>query len=155
MGVRHEARPDQTVRQQFSQPHRIVDVGLAARHILARAALRVSTFSRVQALCLKLPLRLPCGPPDPLAPPAFGTVPDQLLLTAYKGDRLAGNHHALSHATTARLKAAHDKGRLLAMAEAWLDLADRAHRLARHHVGRLKEYPLLSSKLGNEPQEAE
>src|SRR3984893_3075204 len=35
------------------------------------------------------------------------------------------------------------------------DLADRAHRLARHHVGRLKEYPLLSSKLGNEPQEAE
>ena len=41
------------------------------------------------------------------------------------------------------------------MAEAWLDLADRAYRLARHHVGRLKEYPLLSSKLGNEPQEAE
>ena len=48
-----------------------------------------------------------------------------------------------------------DKGRLLAMAEAWLDLADRAHRLARHRPGRLKEYPLLSSKLGNEPQEAE
>jgi hypothetical protein len=44
---------------------------------------------------------------------------------------------------------------LLAMAEAWLDLADRAHRLARHFPGRLKEHPLLSSKLGNEPQEAE
>jgi len=54
-----------------------------------------------------------------------------------------------------RANSTSDKGRLLAMAEAWLDLADRAHRLARHHVGRLKEYPLLSSKLGNEPQEAE
>src|ERR1019366_8246043 len=32
--VRHEARPDQTVPQQFGQPHRIVDVGLAARHVL-------------------------------------------------------------------------------------------------------------------------
>jgi hypothetical protein len=32
--IRHEARPDQTVRQQFGQPHRIVDVGLAARHVL-------------------------------------------------------------------------------------------------------------------------
>jgi hypothetical protein len=30
-GVRHEARPGQTLRQQFGQPHRIVDVGLAAR----------------------------------------------------------------------------------------------------------------------------
>lgn len=54
-----------------------------------------------------------------------------------------------------RANSTSDKGRLLAMAEAWLDLADRAHRLARHHVGRLKEYPFLSSKLGNEPQEAE
>jgi hypothetical protein len=54
-----------------------------------------------------------------------------------------------------RANSTSDKGRLLAMAEAWLDLADRAHRLARHHVGRLKEHPLLSSKLGNEPQEAE
>ena len=27
--VRYEARPDQTVRQQFGQPHSIVDVGFA------------------------------------------------------------------------------------------------------------------------------
>ena len=54
-----------------------------------------------------------------------------------------------------RTNSTSDKGRLLAMAEAWLDLADRAYRLARHDVGRLKEYPLLSSKLGNEPHEAE
>jgi acyl carrier protein len=39
-GVRHEARPDQTVRQQFGQPHRIVDVGLAARHILHMRGVR-------------------------------------------------------------------------------------------------------------------
>jgi hypothetical protein len=29
--IRHKARPNQTVRQQFGQPHGIVDVGLAAR----------------------------------------------------------------------------------------------------------------------------
>jgi hypothetical protein len=32
--IRHKARPDQTVRQQFGQPHGIIDVGLTARHIL-------------------------------------------------------------------------------------------------------------------------
>ena len=48
-----------------------------------------------------------------------------------------------------------DKGRLLAMAEAWLDLADRAHRAVRHHAQRLKEHPLLTSKLGRDQQEAE
>jgi hypothetical protein len=38
--VRYEARPDQTVRQQFGQPHRIVDVGLAARHVLHMRGVR-------------------------------------------------------------------------------------------------------------------
>ena len=33
-------RPDQTVRQQFGQPHRIVDVGLAARHVLHMRGVR-------------------------------------------------------------------------------------------------------------------
>jgi hypothetical protein len=42
-----------------------------------------------------------------------------------------------------RAKSTSDKGRLLAMAEAWLDLADRAHRLARNNAGRLKEHPSL------------
>jgi hypothetical protein len=39
--------------------------------ICARTALRVSTFSRVQTPCLKLPLRSPWGPPEPLAPPCM------------------------------------------------------------------------------------
>ena len=40
-----------------------------------------------------------------------------------------------------------DKRRLLAMAEAWLDLADRAHRVTRRHV-RSREHPLIRAKLG-------
>jgi hypothetical protein len=39
--------------------------------ICARTALRASTFSRVQTPCLKLPLRSPWGPPEPLAPPCI------------------------------------------------------------------------------------
>ena len=34
LGIGHEVRPDQTVSQQFRQPRRVVDVGLAARHVL-------------------------------------------------------------------------------------------------------------------------
>ena len=32
--IRHEARPDQAMCQQFAQPRRVIDVALAARHIL-------------------------------------------------------------------------------------------------------------------------
>jgi hypothetical protein len=39
--------------------------------ICARTAPRVSTFSRVQTPRLKLPLRSPRGPPEPLAPPCI------------------------------------------------------------------------------------
>jgi hypothetical protein len=38
---------------------------------LARMASRKFTLSRVQPPCLKLPLRLPRGPPEPLAPPCM------------------------------------------------------------------------------------
>jgi hypothetical protein len=55
--------------------------------IWTRTALRVSTFSRVQAPCLKLPLRSPCGPPDPLAPPCIRQR-DRPVTAAYRGDRL-------------------------------------------------------------------
>jgi hypothetical protein len=60
--------------------------------IWTRTALRVSTFSRVQTPCLKLPLRSPCGPPDSL-PCAYGSVTAPLPLPAYKGDRLAFAPH--------------------------------------------------------------
>jgi len=41
-----------------------------------------------------------------------------------------------------------DKRRLLAVAEAWLDLADRAHRVTRRHVRAVREHPLIRAKLG-------
>lgn len=41
-----------------------------------------------------------------------------------------------------------DKSRLLAMAEAWLELGDRAHRLARQQKRKVREHPLLRAKLG-------
>ena len=37
----------------------------------ARMTMRASTLSRVQSPCLKLPLRPPRGPPEPLAPPCI------------------------------------------------------------------------------------
>jgi hypothetical protein len=36
--IRHKARPDQTVRQQFGQPHGIIDVGLTAGTFFTCAA---------------------------------------------------------------------------------------------------------------------
>jgi hypothetical protein len=49
-----------------------------------------------------------------------------------------------------------DKGRLLAMAEAWLDLADRAHRAAWHQSRRLREIPsLIQSKLTGDRRDAD
>jgi hypothetical protein len=52
-----------------------------------------------------------------------------------------------------RANSTSDKGRLLAMAEACLDLADRAHRLVR--CRQTEGTPLLTSKLGNDRHEAE
>jgi hypothetical protein len=39
-----------------------------------------------------------------------------------------------------------DKRRLLAMAEAWLDLADRARRLTVRHIRAAQEHPLIRAK---------
>jgi hypothetical protein len=49
-----------------------------------------------------------------------------------------------------------DKGRLLAMAEAWLDLADRAQRAASHQSRKVREIPsLIRSKLAGERRDAD
>jgi hypothetical protein len=46
-----------------------------------------------------------------------------------------------------------DKSRLLGLAEKWLDLADRAQRLARHARG-IREHPLVKDRFGRDPPEA-
>jgi hypothetical protein len=43
-----------------------------------------------------------------------------------------------------------DKSRLLELAEKWLDLAGRAHKLARRFTPSGWQHPLLRSKLGDE-----
>jgi hypothetical protein len=43
-----------------------------------------------------------------------------------------------------------DKGRLLELAEKWLDLADRAHSVRRRFRPSPWQHPLLRSKLGDE-----
>ena len=42
-----------------------------------------------------------------------------------------------------------DKGRLLAMAEAWLELADRARKVANPRMRAIADHPLVLSKLGH------
>jgi hypothetical protein len=54
-----------------------------------------------------------------------------------------------------RTESNQQKRRLLAMAEAWLDLADRARRLSVQKTKRLKEHPLIASKLWSTEREAE
>ena len=49
-----------------------------------------------------------------------------------------------------RASSMRDKGRLLELAEKWLDLADRTHRLARRFAPAAWQHPLLRSKLGDE-----
>ena len=41
-----------------------------------------------------------------------------------------------------------EKTRLLAMAEAWLNLADRAAQLAKHPVRKIADHPLVRKTLG-------
>jgi hypothetical protein len=50
-----------------------------------------------------------------------------------------------------------DKGRLLALAEAWLDLADRAHRVAARHARKARHelHPLLREGMMGDPQQPE
>jgi hypothetical protein len=43
-----------------------------------------------------------------------------------------------------------DKSRLLELAEKWLDLAARNHRLTRRFTPSAWQHPLLRSKLGDE-----
>jgi alkylation response protein AidB-like acyl-CoA dehydrogenase len=43
-----------------------------------------------------------------------------------------------------------DKARLLAMAEAWLDLAGRASRSAKEHARQIAEHPLVRKVLGED-----
>jgi len=57
-------------------------------------------------------------------------------------------HAADSLELAQRANSNSDKTRLLAMADAWLDLADRAHKAARRQVHKVKElHPLLRSKI--------
>lgn len=49
-----------------------------------------------------------------------------------------------------RASSLRDKGRLLELAEKWLDLADRTHRLRRRFTPAAWQHPLLRSKLGDE-----
>jgi len=48
-----------------------------------------------------------------------------------------------------------DKRRLLALAERWLDLADRAHQAARERIAKVRLHPLIRSKLGDERHESD
>jgi len=46
-----------------------------------------------------------------------------------------------------RASSSWDKGRLLRLAEAWLDLADRAHRTARNMRSPMIVHPLVEEKI--------
>jgi hypothetical protein len=58
--IRHKTTADQPVRQQFGQPGGIVDVGLAARHILDVRRIRQHQFEL--AVRENVPDRLPVHP---------------------------------------------------------------------------------------------
>jgi hypothetical protein len=61
----------------------------------------------------------------------------------YRTKAAASLHRALCATSVA------DKGRLLAMAEAWLELADRAHKVAAPQIRDMADHPLVRSKLGS------
>ena len=49
-----------------------------------------------------------------------------------------------------------DKGRLLALAERWLDLADRAHRVATPHARKVGDlHPLVRKSMIGNPRQPE
>jgi hypothetical protein len=53
-----------------------------------------------------------------------------------------------------RASTTRDKSRLLGLAEKWLDLADRAQRLARYARG-IREHPLVQDRFGGDQPKAE
>jgi hypothetical protein len=65
-------------------------------------------------------------------------------------------HAAKSLDLANRATSRSDKTRLLLMADAWLDLADRAHKVARRQVQKVGElHPLLRTKIFGQGSEAE
>jgi hypothetical protein len=48
-----------------------------------------------------------------------------------------------------------DKGHLLSLAEKWLDLADRAHRLTKRIGAKHRGLPLVDRKLGIGPSDVD
>lgn len=48
-----------------------------------------------------------------------------------------------------------EKGRLLALAEKWLDLADRAHSYALGGGRKFRQHPLITEVFGDEQPEAD
>ena len=60
----------------------------------------------------------------------------------YRTKAAASLHRALRATSIA------DKIRLLGMAEAWLELADRAHKVAEPRIRDMADHPLVRSKLG-------
>jgi hypothetical protein len=53
-----------------------------------------------------------------------------------------------------RASTSRDRGRLLGLAEKWIDLADRAQRLARQARG-IREHPLVKKRFGKGQPEAD
>ena len=79
----------------------------------------------------------------------MGKSPDperNLMAKADEYRRNAAETVELAHRSTTNK----DKARLLALAEAWLDLADRADEIARQQT-RLREHPLIAAKFGRQP----
>jgi hypothetical protein len=60
----------------------------------------------------------------------------------YRSGAAASLHRALRATSIA------DKARLLAMAEAWLDLADRARKVTEQRVPGIAEHVLVRARLG-------
>ena len=58
-------------------------------------------------------------------------------------------------AMASRAGASHDKGRLVRLAENWLDLADRTRRNMRAPRSKVQEHPLVRLALGRDPIEAD
>ena len=48
-----------------------------------------------------------------------------------------------------------DKGHLLALAEKWLDLAERAHQMTKRLGVKHRNHPLVDAKLGREHKQAD
>jgi hypothetical protein len=65
-------------------------------------------------------------------------------------------HAADSFELAQRAKSTSEKARLLHMADAWLDLADRTHKVARRQVQKVRDlHPLLRSKIFGHGSEAD